>query len=130
MNFGIEVRKLFDVIWKVFNNKIGLTKPIEFLRGAKSMENTNRKGTTDLFGSGKSRPDIWWKELGKLLRNNGYLLETKSSFSQFGFITQLSDKAINWYENDEKVINIYCLNVILNGFVNARIFTGIKIDSI
>jgi hypothetical protein len=45
---------------------------------------------------------MWWKELGKLLRNNGYLIETKSSFCDYA-ITQLSNKAMDWYESQTQV---------------------------
>lgn len=56
-----------------------------------------------LYGSGKEHAKQWWQELGKLLRNNGYLVETKASFSDFGCLTQLSEKAIYWLSSEEKV---------------------------
>lgn len=57
----------------------------------------------ELFGSGKSRSEVWWKEFAKLLCNVGLLVEVKSTFSKFGCTVKLSDPAVKWLNSDSKV---------------------------
>jgi hypothetical protein len=59
---------------------------------------------------------MWWKELGKLLRNYGYLNETKSSFNQFGCLIQISDKAEKWLKEDKKVEFFKIKNINFKNF--------------
>uniref|UniRef100_A0A915DMQ8 ATP-dependent DNA helicase n=1 Tax=Ditylenchus dipsaci TaxID=166011 RepID=A0A915DMQ8_9BILA len=108
VDFGEDARNLFKVMDIVFHNKTGMGKPISFLRGMKSVETGKTMSTpqkVELFGIGKVHSEMWWKELCKLLRNNGYLNETKASFSDFA-ITQLSPKAIGWYESSSKELDV------------------------
>ncbi|KAI1713758.1 DEAD/DEAH box helicase domain-containing protein [Ditylenchus destructor] len=101
INFGEEARNLFSVIDEVFRGRTGLIKPIDFVRGT-ALEDKYARMYPHLYGSGKGHAKQWWQELGKLLRNNGYLVETKASFSDYGCLTQLSEKAIYWLSSDEK----------------------------
>lgn len=128
VDFGEDARKLFRAL-ELFNGKTGLNKPIDFLRGSENvclseggcltlvirkflnfkkvmMTFLNKHKSlcgNELYGSGKDKSEIWWREFGKLMRNNGYLHECKSTFSQFGFLTQLSPKADEWLIKGEKV---------------------------
>lgn len=82
----------------------GPKKLINYIQKASENFRKNAK-QHELFGSGNNHPTIWWKELGQLLRHNGFLSETKSSFSQFGYLIQLTEKAEKWMQHDGKVIN-------------------------
>lgn len=66
-----------------------------------------------LFGSGKSRSEIWWKEFCKVLLNYGYIVEVKAQM-QFGCITKLSQLAENWLasESEVKFYNFFRLHNI------------------
>uniref|UniRef100_A0A914NYM9 DNA 3'-5' helicase n=1 Tax=Meloidogyne incognita TaxID=6306 RepID=A0A914NYM9_MELIC len=109
-DFGEEAKKLFRTINEVFGGRTGLNKPIDFIRGSKTVLSKAPKTFTKgedlskhpLYGCGKSRSEMWWKELGKLLRNYGYLIDSKSTFNQFGCITNISDKAEKWLREGGK----------------------------
>uniref|UniRef100_A0A1I8BTA7 ATP-dependent DNA helicase n=1 Tax=Meloidogyne hapla TaxID=6305 RepID=A0A1I8BTA7_MELHA len=113
-DFGDEAKKLFRVIDEVFSGRTGLNKPIDFIRGSKTVLTKAARSLTkgedlskhQLFGCGKQRSEMWWKELGKLLRNYGYLIDSKSSFNQFGCITNISDKAEKWLRGGEKELKL------------------------
>lgn len=59
-----------------------------------------------LFGSGKLRSEIWWKEFCKVLLNNGYIIEVKSQM-QFGCITKLTKLAEEWLSSNLEVFIYY-----------------------
>ncbi|CAK5106402.1 unnamed protein product [Meloidogyne enterolobii] len=113
-DFGEEAKKLFRTIVEVFGGRTGLNKPIDFIRGSKTVLSKAPKTFTKgqdlskhpLYGCGKSRSEMWWKELGKLLRNYGYLIDSKSTFNQFGCITNISDKAEKWLREGGKELKL------------------------
>uniref|UniRef100_A0A914M7G4 ATP-dependent DNA helicase n=2 Tax=Meloidogyne incognita TaxID=6306 RepID=A0A914M7G4_MELIC len=113
-DFGEEAKKLFRTINEVFGGRTGLNKPIDFIRGSKTVLSKAPKTFTKgedlskhpLYGCGKSRSEMWWKELGKLLRNYGYLIDSKSTFNQFGCITNISDKAEKWLREGGKELKL------------------------
>uniref|UniRef100_A0A914GXA3 ATP-dependent DNA helicase n=1 Tax=Globodera rostochiensis TaxID=31243 RepID=A0A914GXA3_GLORO len=120
VDFGEEAKKLFNAL-ELFNGRSGLRKPIDFLRGNENkipIALRKSKGPLgqELFGSGKNKTDTWWTEFGKLLRNNGFLLESKSTFAQYGYLTQLAPKATEWLSRDSKQLELIPNEYLLSSF--------------
>src|SRR5689334_207833 len=70
---------------------------------SKAQQPNNDTVQKQLFGSGKNRSENWWREFGALLRTNGYLMETKTGFQQYGYVTKISPLGMKWIADKEKV---------------------------
>ncbi|KAL3076253.1 hypothetical protein niasHS_013524 [Heterodera schachtii] len=110
VDFGEEAKKLFNAL-ELFNGRSGMKKPIDFLRGSENksiLPFLKSKGLLghELFGSGKNKSENWWTEFGKMLRNNGFLSESKSTFAQYCFLTKLAPKAIEWLSSGSKHLEL------------------------
>lgn len=102
INVAMEARLLLRTIDEVFQGRTGLLKPIAFLRGANKAENWSHSSSAhELFGSGKGRSELWWKDLGNLLKQNGLISEEKAAFQQYSTV-KLTVKALKWVRQYEK----------------------------
>ncbi|OZC11504.1 hypothetical protein X798_01362 [Onchocerca flexuosa] len=92
-NYGDEALILLRAT-AIFEGRTGLGKVIDFVKGKASVVQSKQKNK--YYGSGKHKTEAFWKELGRILRMNGYITETKSSFNNFAHLISLSDKGQNW----------------------------------
>uniref|UniRef100_A0A8R1TZN5 ATP-dependent DNA helicase n=1 Tax=Onchocerca volvulus TaxID=6282 RepID=A0A8R1TZN5_ONCVO len=92
-NYGDEALILLRAT-AIFEGRTGLGKVIDFVKGKANVIQSRQKNK--YYGSGKHKTEAFWKELGRILRMNGYITETKSSFSNFAHLISLSDKGQNW----------------------------------
>ncbi|XP_062902863.1 bifunctional 3'-5' exonuclease/ATP-dependent helicase WRN isoform X2 [Mobula hypostoma] len=93
-DFGKEAYQLLTAIC-VLGEKFGLGVPVLFLRGSYSQRLPEKHRNHHLFGSGKDRPENWWKALGHQLIIEGFLKEN-SSFKRFAVTTALTTKGRAW----------------------------------
>lgn len=61
------------------------------------------KQNHSLYGAGKKRSEVFWKELCRLLRLGGYFHEVKSNFNKYAYMLSLSKKAEMWLASGKKV---------------------------
>lgn len=83
----IEVAKEAHMLMAAVNalsGRFGLAKYILMLRGSASSKLPPAAVNHKLNGSGKHRPDTWWRALGRTLIQEGYLVEDGSSFMRHG----------------------------------------------
>uniref|UniRef100_A0A158Q7M7 DNA 3'-5' helicase n=1 Tax=Elaeophora elaphi TaxID=1147741 RepID=A0A158Q7M7_9BILA len=92
-NYGDEALILLRAV-NIFGGSTGLGKAIDFVKGKTNVSQAKQK--SEYYGSGKHKTEVFWKELGRILRMNGYITETKSSFNNFAHLISLSDKGQNW----------------------------------
>uniref|UniRef100_A0A8C7EIA0 ATP-dependent DNA helicase n=1 Tax=Nothoprocta perdicaria TaxID=30464 RepID=A0A8C7EIA0_NOTPE len=91
-DFGQQAFQLMSAV-SALDEKFGMKLPILFLRGSNSQRLSERYRRHALFGSGKDRPESWWKSLGQQLINEGFLREA-SGHSKFATICVLTQKVI------------------------------------
>ncbi|XP_078065693.1 bifunctional 3'-5' exonuclease/ATP-dependent helicase WRN isoform X2 [Mustelus asterias] len=93
-DFGKEVYQLLSAVC-VLGEKFGIGVPVLFLRGSYSQRVQERHRNHHLFGSGKHRPENWWKALGRQLITEGFLKEN-SGFGKFAVTNSLTVKGRTW----------------------------------
>uniref|UniRef100_A0A1I7VKG2 DNA 3'-5' helicase n=1 Tax=Loa loa TaxID=7209 RepID=A0A1I7VKG2_LOALO len=98
-NYGNESLILLRAI-DIFAGCTGLGKVIDFIKGKANVIQAKQK--SEYYGSGKHKTGVFWKELGRILRLNGYITETKCSFNNFAHLISLSDKGQNWLYGKNK----------------------------
>ncbi|KAK7463978.1 hypothetical protein BaRGS_00038018, partial [Batillaria attramentaria] len=96
-----EALDLFSAI-KLTEGRFGLMVPIQFLCGAHSqkLQRMHKLVRHQNFGSGKYRPQKFWKALGQCLKFEGYLKE-QAVDRGFGATVHLSKKAEQWLKKAE-----------------------------
>lgn len=101
-NFMDDAIKLLRAV-AFYNDKKGLGQSVSFLRGSKAQNITDSCRGHELYGSGKDKPDEWWKCLGQLLEHQGYLKrEAFNNFkTKFNNIqrTVVTSKGYKWLKN-------------------------------
>uniref|UniRef100_A0A915PB57 DNA 3'-5' helicase n=1 Tax=Setaria digitata TaxID=48799 RepID=A0A915PB57_9BILA len=85
-DYGNEAAILLRAV-VIFEGCTGLRKKTNVIQG---------KQKSVCYGSGKHKTEAFWKELGRVLRMNGYITEKKSPFNNFAHLISLSDKGQNW----------------------------------
>uniref|UniRef100_A0A915C215 DNA 3'-5' helicase n=1 Tax=Parascaris univalens TaxID=6257 RepID=A0A915C215_PARUN len=100
VNYGFEAELLLRAIDEVFHGSTGLGKVIDFLKGKANVYASKQKHA--LYGAGAKKSEAFWKELGRILRLNGYFCEQKSAYNEFAYTISLSDKADKWLRMNEK----------------------------
>ena len=93
VDFSQEAQKLFATI-KLLSQRYGMNLAISFLLGSKSQKLSKLEHLfkNELYGSGKSKSENWWKAFGQQLLNESYL-SSKMYSSGFGSYIELTPKA-------------------------------------
>ncbi|XP_072898620.1 bifunctional 3'-5' exonuclease/ATP-dependent helicase WRN isoform X1 [Hemitrygon akajei] len=107
-DFGKEAYQLLTAIC-ILGEKFGLGVPVLFLLGSYSQRLPEKHRNHHLFGSGKNRPENWWKALGHQLTIEGFLKEN-STFKRFAVTVALSTKGRAWLK---KAANESCRTLLL-----------------
>ncbi|XP_063704544.1 LOW QUALITY PROTEIN: bifunctional 3'-5' exonuclease/ATP-dependent helicase WRN-like [Culicoides brevitarsis] len=104
-DFSEDARKLLAAI-KLFNGKKGLNASVLTLRGSKAKAVPAFAQLKPIYGSGKDKPDEWWKSLAILLDREGFLEKhpvgshpkrVKMTFHGVG----VTKKAQNWMKSGD-----------------------------
>ncbi|XP_066159065.1 ATP-dependent DNA helicase RecQ-like [Euwallacea fornicatus] len=78
---------------KAMNGQYGHGTYILFLRGSMSARVAPRFRSHPCFGSGRDKPDEWWKAIGQFLDMKNFLRQIKKQNQTFGyFIVQISQE--------------------------------------
>ncbi|XP_065490816.1 bifunctional 3'-5' exonuclease/ATP-dependent helicase WRN isoform X2 [Caloenas nicobarica] len=93
-DFGKQAHQLLSAV-SALEEKFGTKVPILFLRGSSSQRLPERFRRHRLFGSGKDRPESWWRLLSQQLILEGFLKEV-SGQSKFATTCALTQKGRNW----------------------------------
>jgi len=87
-DFTNETLKFIKVV-KILNERSPITTVVAYLLGSKSQKTAKLPDyllKNELFGSGKSKSEAWWKLFAQQLNNEEYT-STKSHQAQFGQYT-------------------------------------------
>jgi superfamily II DNA helicase RecQ len=82
--------KMFLNVVKEFDDRVGLNKLINIIRGSKAKDITDYMKESPFYGKGSKQPLEWWKNLGQQLLNDEYIKERPimGSFGSTIFITK------------------------------------------
>uniref|UniRef100_A0A8R1YI53 DNA 3'-5' helicase n=1 Tax=Pristionchus pacificus TaxID=54126 RepID=A0A8R1YI53_PRIPA len=100
-----EARSILKVIHKVYGGYFGGQKAIDYVRGMSKEEDRKKKCPADvkeLFGIGKGKNDLWWKDLVKQLRMKGFIQENRVK-NGFGMVICVSGEGVKWMNGKEKL---------------------------
>ncbi|XP_064415697.1 bifunctional 3'-5' exonuclease/ATP-dependent helicase WRN isoform X2 [Latimeria chalumnae] len=99
-DFGGETYQLMSAV-STLGGKFGTGVPILFLRGSNTQRLPDRFRAHRLFGTGKNRPESWWKALARQLITEGFLKES-SGTNKFATSCNLSEKGRTWLNKASK----------------------------
>lgn len=108
-DFADDTKKLLGAVNK-FRGQRGLTSSIQMLRGSKAKNVPEYCQADALFGTGKDKPDEWWKSLGSLLEREGFLqkeaFQSKFGATNFKGVMQrtfLTNKGMTWLSKPSSI---------------------------
>ncbi|CAH1115190.1 unnamed protein product [Psylliodes chrysocephalus] len=88
-NFSTDARLLLSVI-DCMNCSYGMMTYIHVLRGSKQQK-LEKFFRFPLYGAGKGKSEIWWKELGNLMVRHNLLTRSTASFNEFATLIEMTD---------------------------------------
>ncbi|GLH16215.1 Bloom syndrome protein homolog [Gryllus bimaculatus] len=82
-DFGEDAELLLSAA-NFFGGRFGITMIITFLCGGKNAKFRESEMENEVFGKGKHKPKEWWRGLGRILLQEGYLQEVASKYNAPG----------------------------------------------
>ncbi|VDK84083.1 unnamed protein product [Litomosoides sigmodontis] len=117
LNYGDEVLILLRAV-NIFGGYTGLGKVVDFVKGKANVAQVKQE--SEYYGSGKHKTEVFWKELARVLRMNGYIIETKSSFNSYAHLISLSDKGRSWLYEKNRELYFEPTPLLIGGHVSGR----------
>lgn len=96
-----EITMLFKTM-AALKSKFGLVVIIYVLRGNKNKKVPEYVKTSDVYGIGAHRSELWWREFIRKMINEKYITEYLVQKSN-GCVLGVTDKFINAIKNNEKI---------------------------
>ncbi|XP_066261537.1 ATP-dependent DNA helicase RecQ-like [Euwallacea similis] len=88
---------------EAMNGQYGHRTYILFLRGSMSAKVAPRFRSHPYFGSGREKPDEWWKAIGQFLDMKNFLRQVKKQNQTFGyFIVQVSQEGFDFLSQETR----------------------------